>query len=110
MRSWPTTSQLEERAQLYADRQISAREWMTARNPIEARRGDNERRLSRMTRNDALAGIVGNGEQLHAQWSELNLTRQAAIVKAVLDRVVIAAAAHRGRGLDPDRVDLVWRV
>lgn len=102
---------LDDLAQMYAAREISRSEWMTARKPVEARIGDIERRLSRMTRTDALAGIVGNGAALGKQWASLNLTRQHAIVKAVLDRVVISPAERRGqREVDPSRVDLVWRI
>ena len=103
-------AQLDELAEMYASKQIPAREWMTARKPIEARVKDAERRLARVTRNDALTGIVGNGQALQSQWAELNLTRQHAIVKAVLDHVVIAPGTSGARALDPARVDLVWRL
>jgi DNA invertase Pin-like site-specific DNA recombinase len=103
-------AQLDELAKLYADRQIPAREWMAARNPIEQRIHDAERRLGRMTQKDALAGLVGNGEELRAQWSGLNLTRQHAIIRAVLDHAVIGPGNSRGRGFDPGRVDPVWRL
>lgn len=102
--------QLEELAQLYAENQITAREWMTARKPIEQRRRHNERRLAQMTSNDALVGIVGNGEELRGQWSTLNLGRQAAIIQAVIDHATIAPAAVKGGTFDPNRVDIAWRV
>ena len=102
--------QLDELAVLYANKQIAAREWMSARTPIEARMTDNERRLSRMTRMDPLAGIVGHGTALHVQWPELNLTRQAAIVKAILAHGVVAPADPHNNRFDPNRVDLVWRL
>ena len=103
-------AQLDELAEMYAARQISAREWMAARNPIEARVQDGQRRLARATRNDAVAGFVGNGDALRTQWADLNLTRQHAIVKAVLDHAVIAGTDKRSPVFDPNRVDLVWRV
>ncbi len=102
--------QLEELAGMYAEREIGRNEWITARQPIDARVKDLERRLSRITRNDALSGIVGNGAALAGQWADLNLSRQHAIVRAVLDHAVIAPAERRGAGLDPNRVDLVWRI
>ncbi|MDW3212429.1 MAG: recombinase family protein [Ilumatobacteraceae bacterium] len=102
--------QLDELAELYATKQINAREWMAARNPIEARMQDGERRLARATRNDAVAGFVGDGDALRAQWVDLNLTRQHAIVKAVLDHAVIAGTDKRSPVFDPNRVGLVWRV
>jgi DNA invertase Pin-like site-specific DNA recombinase len=104
-------AQLEELAALYADKTVTAREWMAARSRIETRIHDAERRLARLTRNDALAGLVGNGEQLRGQWNALNLTRQHAIVAAVLDHARIRPSTTPGiRTLDPTRVDLVWRL
>jgi site-specific DNA recombinase len=102
--------QIAELAEMYAAREIGRSEWVTARKPIEARAVDAERRLARMTRSDALAGIVGNGQALQATWSELNLSRQNAIVKAVLNHAVVAPSSTRGSVFDPERVDLVWRV
>jgi hypothetical protein len=103
-------AQLEELAGMYAAKQVTAREWMSARNPIEARIADTERRLSRLTRSDALAGLVGNGQALRASWDDLNLTRQAAIVAAVLDHAVIAPGVPSARSVDPERVEPVWRL
>jgi len=101
---------LDELATLYADHQFEAREWMAARKPIQARLEDAERRLSRLTHSHALSGLVGNGDQLGAQWAELNLTRQAAIVAAILDHAVIAPGTAGVTQLDPGRVELVWRL
>lgn len=103
-------AQLDELAELYAAKAIPAREWLAARNPIEERIRDAERRLSRATRSDALAGLVGDGEQLRSQWSELPLTRRHAIVAAVVDHVVIGPGTAGARSLDPSRVDPVWRL
>ena len=95
---------------MYASKQIGAREWMAARKPIEARASDLQRRLSRVTGSDALAGIVGNGAALRGQWAELNLTRQHAIVEAVIDRIVITPPTVNTHKFDPARVQPVWRV
>ena len=102
-------AQLDELAGLYAQRQIAVREWMTARRPIEDRIVGTERRLARMTHSDALTGLVGNGNALRAQWDELNLSRQHAIIAAVLDHAVIAPVPRGGR-FDPRRVDPIWRL
>jgi hypothetical protein len=103
-------TQLDELANVYAQKLIGVREWIAARGPIQARIQDNERLLARMSQSDALAGFVGNGDQLRAQWSDLNLTRQHAIVKAILDHAVIGPGSHGTRGVDPSRVDPVWRL
>lgn len=102
--------QLEELAGLYADQQITAREWMAARSPIEERRRHSERRLAQVTNNDALDGLVRNGAELRDQWSTLNLQRQAAIVRAIVDRITIGPVVTRGPHFDPDRVTIHWRL
>lgn len=102
--------QLAELTALYAAKDITAREWMAARNPIQARIERAEQAVARATRSDALAGLVGNGGQLGASWSGLNLTRQAAIVRAVLDHAVIGPGKPGARSFDPDRVRPVWRL
>jgi site-specific DNA recombinase len=104
------TAQLQELAGLYATKAISAQEWMSARNPIEARIEQTQRQLARNGRNDALAGLVGNGAQLRAQWADLSLDRQAAIVRAVLDHAVIEPGVSGARTLDPQRVRPLWRL
>lgn len=103
-------AQLDELAGLYADRHIAAREWLAARRPIEDRIADTERRLGRLTRSDALTGLVGHGAELRSTWATLNLTRQAAIVAAVVDHVVIGPGKPGARGLDPARVQPVWKL
>ncbi len=103
-------AQLDELADVYADGDITMREWKQARRRIADRIEGAEKRLSRMSRSDALAGLVGNGTQLRGQWADLNLTRQHAIVRAVLDHVVINPGKSGAQSLDPNRVDLVWRL
>lgn len=72
------TAQLDELAAAYSARDITMREWMHARRPIEQRITAAER-VSRVTRTDALRGLVGNGNALRTQWAGLNSDRQHAI-------------------------------
>jgi site-specific DNA recombinase len=103
-------AQLDELAGLYADRQIGAREWLAARNPIEERVRSAEKRLGRMTRTETLTGLVGNAEALRSQWGDLSLSRRHAIITAVLDHVVIGPGRPGVQAFDRDRADPVWRL
>jgi len=103
-------AQLDELAALYADRQVTSREWIAARNPIEERIEDTERALMRLTRSDALTGIVGKGQQLLIMWNTLNLTRQAAIIRAILDHVIIHPGSPSATRFEAERAELVWRL
>lgn len=102
--------QREELAELYAAKAISAAEWITARNPIEARIQRRRRRLAEQVDAGALADLAGTGSQLRDRWSGLNLDRQAAIVRSVVDHIVIAPGVSGARALDPARVQPVWRL
>ncbi len=82
--------QLEELCRAYANRDITMREWMTAKKPIteQARRQPSGSSAS-ITRTNALAGLVGNGDRTRPHLGDLNLSRQHAIVTAVVDHAVI---------------------
>ncbi|MGL6234930.1 MAG: recombinase family protein [Segniliparus sp.] len=100
---------LEELAGLYADNALTAREWIAARNPIQARIRDTERQLAHSTGNTALHGLAGKGGELRGQWADLPFERRHAIVKAVLDHAVIAPGKG-GWVFDINRVRPRWRV
>jgi site-specific DNA recombinase len=105
------SDQLEELAGMYADKDITAQEWRAARHRIEQRRTEARRTLSRLQGTSVLDPYVGGGDELRTRWAELNLSRQVAIVKAVVDHIVIHPATLVGRrGLDPDRVQAIWRL
>lgn len=102
-------ARLNELAEAYGRGEFSMPEWMAARRVIEKQLADNERRLARASHNDALHGLIGNGDALRAQWGDLNLDRQHAIVRAVLDHATILPGTAGARTLDINRVKPEWR-
>lgn len=105
------TTRLDDLAETWADGQISKAEWLKARGRIEPRLTASRREFARLTQRDAVQEYIGRGDELAAQWDGLNLSRQVAIVKAVLNRAVIVPATVPGRrGLDPNRVLPDWRL
>ena len=58
----------------------------------------------------SLVALAGTGGILRDQWPDLDLERQQAIIKAVLDHAVIAPGAPGARRLDINRVQPHWRV
>ena len=103
-------AQLETLANLFGTNQITSPEWLAARRPIEARIQQLERLLARATRTDALTGLPGQGAVLRSAWAGLNLTRQNAIVAAVLDHAVVSPGTPGARHLDPARILPRWRL
>ncbi len=102
--------QLDELAAAYGHRQLSMRDWLQAKKPIEDRIDQARRRLSRASGTSALHGWIGNGQALGRAWDTLNLDRQASIVGAVIDHAVIGPGTVGARSLDPTRVQAVWKL
>lgn len=102
-------NRLEELAVMYAKQEIGAREWRAAREAIERRRADAQSQLRAMTGTEALRGL-GRGDSLREQWGALNLSRQAAIVQAVLDHARVQPSNGSRSEFDPSRVEPVWRL
>jgi DNA invertase Pin-like site-specific DNA recombinase len=102
--------QMEELAAEWGAKRITSAVWKAAREPIEERMRKAERQLSQLTGTTALDGLIGNGDELRRSWDGLNLTRQAAIVAAVLDFATIAPGTPNARGMDPARIIPTWRL
>ena len=103
-------AQLEELAAAYGERAFGLREWLAARTPIEHRLAAAKKRLATYDRSAVLSAHVGNADALRESWTELPLTRQRAIVAAVLDRVVVAPGRPGYNRFDPSRFSPTWRV
>lgn len=98
---------MTELSEMYAAGEISRMEWKAARGPLEAALVGADQQLARVTGSSTLAKIVGQGGALRGAWPDLNLERQHAIIKAVLDYATIMPARRRGQ-FDPDRIVPVW--
>lgn len=78
----------------------------TIRKRLEA----NRRALAAANGRDQVVEYVGRGAELRAAWDGLDLSRQVAVVKAVLAGATVMPAAQRGRrGFDPSRLVPDWR-
>ena len=53
--------------------------------------------------------MVGNADELRGQWSSLPLTRQRAIVEALVERITVYPADGHNPRFDPARVKATWR-
>jgi site-specific DNA recombinase len=102
-------SMLEDLAADHGNRLINRAEWMAAREPIQARIDQARRRLSRLSPTTPIDGYVGEADLLRAAWMGLPLSRQQAIVRVLLDRV-IAHPAQPGAKFDPNRFEPIWRL
>jgi site-specific DNA recombinase len=103
-------AQLEELAAAWGQREITMGEYRAARQPIEQRRTAARRQLAKASRITVLDGYVGNAAALRAQWDSLDLTRQHAIVSAVVDHVEVSSGRRGYNRFDESRLRPVWRL
>lgn len=100
---------LDDLPAAFAAGEISRRDWALARKPLEDQRDNLTRQLGRLTHTSSLSGLLGNGKALAKTWGTLNLSRQHAIVDALVDHIDIAPGTPGATALDPARVAVVWR-
>lgn len=98
---------LDELADSFAAGEITRREWLRAREGIEARIAEVERTLRRSS---TAAPLDLGDEPVRDAWAELSLERQRAVLAAVVERVTVGPAVRGRNRFDPERVDMTWRV
>lgn len=100
-------ARMEELGQMFAAGEISRMEWKAARDPLEHQITATDQQIARLAGSSTLEAIVGQGVALTAGWEGMNLERQHAIMRAVLDYATITPATKLGR-FDPERISPVW--
>jgi hypothetical protein len=85
-------------------------ELAAARKVIDGRVDAARKQLAKVTRTGTLEEYAGHGGETRDRWASFDLSRQQAIMAAMLERVVIAPAARPGSNrFDENRVSAVWR-
>lgn len=100
-------NRMTELGEMFAAGEVSRMEWKSARDPLEAALTAIDQQLARISGASTLAQVVGQGRALQQGWDGLNLERQHAIVKAVLDYATITPAQSQGH-FHPDRIVPTW--
>ncbi|TFD70565.1 recombinase family protein [Cryobacterium sp. Hb1] len=103
-------SKMTELAEMWAADEISRSEWKDARTPLEARVDNVQKQLDQIAGTNSLDALVGQGEHLTASWDTLNLDRQVAIVRAVLDMATILPGVLGARSVDYNRIIPSWQL
>jgi site-specific DNA recombinase len=103
-------AQLAELAEVYGHRTITLAEYLAARKPIQARIDRFRRQLTKATQSGALDRYVGSASVLRDSWPDLPISRQHAIIGAVLDHAVVSPAVPGRAAFDPGRVAPLWKL
>jgi DNA invertase Pin-like site-specific DNA recombinase len=91
----------------YVDALIDRQRWLSAKQALERKRDALHAQLAGQSRALALAPYRQTGALRHA-WPELEIDRQRAILRTLIDHITISPAKRTGRAFDPDRVDVTW--
>jgi DNA invertase Pin-like site-specific DNA recombinase len=104
-------AKLAELAAAWSADEITRDEWRVARTALEHRLTTARKQLSKITRTTVLDGLIGNADLVQESWASLDLSRQHAILQAILDHVEIGPA-RRGYNapLDESRLRPVFRL
>ena len=102
--------QLNELAEVYGQRTISLGEYLAARKPIQQRIDTARRQVAKVIQTGALDRYVGSASVLREGWPLLPITRQHAIIAAVLDHAVVSPAVVGRTAFDPARLAPLWRL
>lgn len=103
-------SKLLELAEMFGAGEISRPELRAARIVSEARVDSAQRQLDQIAGTNAVDGLVGHGEALTANWDTLNLDRQVAIIRAVLDYATILPGVSGSSSVDHNRIVPTWQL
>lgn len=104
-----TQARLDELTGLYSSGAITAREWIMARDPITDTIGRLRREIAETLDTGPLAELAGQGSKFRSEWDDLGLDRCHAIIRTVIDHVVIKPGQPGTRGLDMNRIEPIWR-
>lgn len=101
--------QLDALASAYGRREFSLREWHAARTPILERITAANAALTHANGTAALEAVLTHPSGVTRAFSEIPLSRQQAVIKAVLDYATIGPAVRGRNRFDPKRVTPAWR-
>lgn len=98
-----------ELAEMVGQGEMSRVDYQIARKIVDQRKSELERTLAKERGVIALAGGLGSPQLISKKWQTLNLDRQRAILKAILESVQVDKVIQAGMGFNPARLRPVWK-
>lgn len=99
---------LTELAEMLGAGELSRSEYVAARKVAESRRTNAVRDLDQATGTNLLKGIDLAREARTRSWERLDLPRQRAIVRQIMEYVVVHQRPRGARTLDESRLEVHW--
>jgi hypothetical protein len=92
-------AKLDELAALYADDEITAREWIKAREPIERKLTLAQRAVA------ADIDIASEPKTILREWRTYSIPQKQAVIKLLFSKIEVGKATPGRKAFDPDRVN-----
>jgi site-specific DNA recombinase len=102
-------AKLDELSAMWAADEITRSEYLKARAAIDKRLNLARKRLAQLNRQAALVPFIGDAKRVREEWPRMSLTRQAEIVRALVDHIEIRPGRQGYNRFDPSRLEPVWR-
>jgi site-specific DNA recombinase len=93
----------------YVARLIERGEFLAARQGLQSRIDDTKRALATIDRGTLIADLPTGGEAVRAAWGERGVDWQRALLRTVLEKVVVHPAVRGHNFFDPTKIEIVWR-
>jgi site-specific DNA recombinase len=101
--------QLDDLAAERGRGELSRREWDAMRAPILQRIASANATVTRINGTAALEAVLNHPGGVARVFSEIPLSRQQAVIKAVLDHATVGPAVRGRNRFDPTRISPAWR-
>ena len=98
-----------ELAEMVGQAEMSRVEYQAAKKIVDERKIELERTLAKERGVIALAGSLTSPQLITQKWKSLNLDRQRAILKAILESVQVDKVIEAGMPFNPKRLRPVWK-
>ncbi len=103
------TARLDELAAAYAEQQITMREWLAARDPLQRQLEHARRRVAADQGGGAISEYVGRSEVVREAWKGWTLDRRQALLSSLIVHVLVGPGRRGYNRFDPSRFTIVWR-
>jgi len=104
-----TLLRLDELAAAYAQEQITMREWLAAREPLEQALERARRDLAVRAGAGPAGEFAGRAGALREAWDGWTVDRRRTVVASVVERVNVGTGRRGLNRFDPGRFEVVWR-
>lgn len=101
---------LTQLAEAFADDVLTPAQLKAATTKLRRRIAAARDQLATLDGRRELGRYLGHGNELRTRWQTVNLDQRRAVIRSVVDAVIIHPAKPGGGRFDPDRAEIRWKI